>query len=316
MQGGRPPRRPVKGETMAGHRAERFVGHHVLDEEGNNIGRIARVYLDDRTGDATWASVHTGLFGMRETLVPLQGAQPVQEDIQVPYDKTTVKDAPNVEAKDHISPQEEQEVREYYEAHTPTGAAGRTPGTLDPETSGRSDAQGEGWAEPTGVPPRPGGAPAAGTDESLAQGRRTDADGLAADADDSAPGTVTDDEVIIRSEERIDVGVERREAGQTRMHRHVDTERFDETVPVGHEELEVERRPITDPSQVTDPSSMEEGEETFTLYEERPVVTKHQVPVEEIHVRKREVMHEEHVEGERRTERIEFEGDDGTQEGR
>ncbi|MFL1379634.1 MULTISPECIES: PRC and DUF2382 domain-containing protein [unclassified Nocardiopsis] len=279
---------------MTGHRAERFVGHHMLDEEGNNIGKVARVYLDDRTGDATWASVHTGLFGMRETLVPLQGAQPVQEDIQVPYDKSTVKDAPNIDAKDHISPSEEQEVREYYEMHAPT-AAGRTPGTVDPEAAGRPATETEGWAEPAGVPPRPQeragtGAPTAG------------------------PGA--DEEVVIRSEEQIDVGVERREAGQARMRRHVDTERFDETVPVGHEELEVERRPITDPSQMKDPNSMEEGEETFTLYEERPVVTKREVPVEEIHVRKREVTHEEHVEGERRTERIEFEGDDGTPEQR
>ncbi|CAL9386160.1 hypothetical protein SUDANB121_01171 [Nocardiopsis dassonvillei] len=279
---------------MAGHRAERFVGHHVLDEEGNNIGKIARVYLDDRTGDATWASVHTGLFGMRETLVPLQGARPVQEDIQVPYDKSTVKDAPNIDAKDHISPSEEREVRDYYAAHAPT-AQGRTPGTVDPNATGRPGAESEGWAEPTGAPPRATG-PA----------------GTGAPAADRG----ADDEVIIRSEEEVDIGVERREAGQARMRRHVDTERFDETVPVGHEELEVERRPITDPADVTDAHSMEEGEETFTLYEERPVVSKRQVPVEEIHVRKREVTHEEHVEGERRSERIEFEDGDDTTGGR
>lgn len=272
---------------MAGHRAERFVGHHVLDEEGNNIGKIARVYLDDRTGDATWASVHTGLFGMRETLVPLQGARPIQEDIQVPYDKATVKDAPNIEAKDHISPSEEREVRDYYATHAPS-AAGGTPGTAAQETTGRPGAAPEGWAEPGGAPPRATG-PA---------------------------GAEADEDVIIRSEEEVDIGVERREAGQARMRRHVDTERFDETVPVGHEELEVERRPITDPADVTDAHSMEEGEETFTLYEERPVVSKRQVPVEEIHVRKREVTHEEHVEGERRAERIEFEGDDETPGGR
>lgn len=276
---------------MADHRAERFVGHHVLDGEGNDIGKIARVYLDDRTGDATWASVHTGLFGMRETLVPLQGARPIQEDIQVPYDKSTVKDAPNIDAKDHISPEEEQTVRRYYEAHAPM------PSDRATDTAGRPDPAPEGWAEPTGAPPRAAGPGPAGT---------------------GAPGTAAeaDEEVVIRSEEEVDIGVERREAGQARMRRHVDTERFDETVPVGHEELEVERRPITDPADVTDAHSMEEGEETFTLYEERPVVSKRQVPVEEIHVRKREVTHEEHVEGERRAERIEFEDDDGTPEGR
>ena len=291
---------------MAGHRAERFVGHHVLDDEGNDIGKIARVYLDDRTGDATWASVHTGLFGMRETLVPLQGAQPVQEDIQVPYDKSTVKGAPNIDAKEHISPEEEQTVRRYYEEHAPSSsgraAEGRTTEGWAAEgrttdTAGRTDTAPEGWAEPTGAPPRAAGPGPVGTGEREASAG-------------------ADEEVVIRSEEEVDIGVERRESGQARMRRHVDTERFDEAVPVSHEELEVERRPITDPADVTDAHSMEEGEETFTLYEERPVVSKRQVPVEEIHVRKREVTHEEHVEGERRAERIEFEDEDGNPDGR
>ncbi|MDE3723567.1 PRC and DUF2382 domain-containing protein [Nocardiopsis sp. N85] len=262
---------------MAHHRAEELVGHHVLDEEGNSIGKVSRVYLDDRTGDATWASVNTGMFGMRETLVPLQGARPVQEDIQVPYDKSTVKDAPNIDAKDHISPEEEREVLEYYSAHGMP--AQRSPQAGAPDTAGAPGGPGEqGKPGMAGMPdPR-------------------------ADAED--------EEVVVRSEERVDIGVERREAGQARMRRHVDKEHFDTTVPVGHEELEVERRPITDPDQVTGDRPMEEGEETFTLYEERPVVTKHQVPVEEIHVRKREVTHEEHVAGERRSERVEFEDDE------
>ena len=124
-------------------------------------------------------------------------------------------------------------------------------------------------------------------------------------------GTDSEDMSVLRHEEQVDIGVERREGGQARMRRHVETERFDETVPLHHEELEVERRPVTDPSQVTDTGRMEEDEETFTLYEERPVVSKEEVPVEEIRVRKRDVTREEHVEGELRKERIEFEGEDG-----
>lgn len=262
---------------MARHSAEDLIGHHVLDDEGNNIGKIGQVYLDDQTGVPTWASVNTGLFGMRETLVPLQGARPVAEDIQVPYDKATVKDAPNIEAKDHISRDEEQQVRDYYAMH------GGIPGQTRTEGMGTEARPGSGRRERTG----------------RQEGRTRGG---------------ADDEVVYRTEEQVDVGVERREGGQARMRKHIDREQFDETVPVSHEELEVERRPVTDASQVGRHEPMEEGEETFTLYEERPVVSKKEVPVEEIHLRKKRVTRDEHVQGERRSERIEFEGED--EEGR
>src|SRR5699024_1853139 len=59
---------------------------------------------------------------------------------------------------------------------------------------------------------------------------------------------------------------------------------------------------------VEDTDSREEA--SFTLHEERPVVSKKEVPVEEVRVRKRDGTRQEHVEGERRTERIELGEDD------
>ena len=272
---------------------ENLIGHHVLDPEGNNVGKIKQVFLDDRTGEPSWVSVHTGLFGMKETLVPLQGARPKAEDIEIPYDKATVKDAPQVEADRHVDPEDEAIVRDYFAKHggVPRQSGGESdnmtgqPPTTDDETNT--------WAE--------------GGDTGSMVGRARSGERLGGPVD---PGA--DDVSMIRHEEQVDIGVERRESGQARMRRHVDTERFDETVPVHHEELEVEHRPITDPSQVTDEGDLEEGEQTFTLYEERPVVSKKNVPVEEVHVRKRDVTREEHVEGEIRKERFEFEGEDGT----
>ncbi|MGW5879624.1 PRC and DUF2382 domain-containing protein [Nocardiopsis terrae] len=307
---------------------ENLVGHRVLDTEGNNVGKINQVFLDDMTGEPSWVSVHTGLFGMKETLVPLQGARPVEEDIQVPYDKATVKDAPNVDADRHVSPEDEALVRDYFARHggvprqargdsgtagtgteTGTGPVGGAAGTPMPEghgqfadrREGRGDEPDAGRAETTP------GAAVGDADDPLAApaGRRSD-ERL------GGPGSPDDEDVsVIRHEEQVDIGVERREGGHARMRKHVETERFDETVPLHHDELEVERRPITDPSQVSDTGTMEEGEETFTLYEERPVVSKEEVPVEEIRVRKRDVTREEHVEGERRRERVEFEDDEG-----
>ncbi|WP_017586932.1 PRC and DUF2382 domain-containing protein [Nocardiopsis ganjiahuensis] len=310
---------------------ENLVGHRVLDTEGQNVGKIKQVYLDDQTGKPSWVSVHTGLFGLKETLVPLQGAQPMEEDIQIPYDKDTVKDAPQVDADRHISPEDEELVRDYFarQGGFPQQARGESDtaaGTSDEHVAGQMPGTvpvGQEMPEWAGGQGLPGGREGRGDEPEMHGGDPADAMtgsayGETADplADPRAnerlggPGTDMEDRSVIRHEEQVDIGVERREGGQARMRKHVDTERFDETVPLHHEELEVERRPITDPSQVMDSGHMEEGEEVFTLYEERPVVSKEEVPVEEIHVRKRDVTREEHVEGELRKERIEFEGED------
>ncbi|WP_285734286.1 PRC and DUF2382 domain-containing protein [Nocardiopsis sp. ATB16-24] len=240
-----------------------LIGHHVLDQEGDNVGRINQVYLDDQTNQPTWVSVHTGLFGRNETLVPLQGSQPVEEDIRVPYDKNTVKEAPRIDADRHISPEEEQIVREYYAQHggPPLEATG-------PQPTGRAE-------------------------------------------DEATGGMETDEAAMTRSEERVDIGVERRQTGRARLHKYVETERFDESVPLRHDELQVERRRIEDPEAAREAEEMGESEEVFTLYEERPVVSKEQVPVEEVRVRKRDVTREEHVSGERRRERVELEDEEG-----
>lgn len=248
-----------------------LIGHHVLDQEGNKVGKINQVYLDDETDQPSWISVHTGLFGRHETLVPLQGSQPAEEDIRVPYDKATVKDAPHIDADRHISPEEERTVREYYAQNGGPPVQGAAPGRgPGPQSTGRT------------------GMPATGT-----------------------PAGEAEDASMMRSEERVDIGVERRKAGQARLHKYVETEQFDESVPLHHDELQVERRRVDDPSAVPGTTEMKEGEETFTLYEERPVVSKEQVPVEEVRVRKRDVTREEHVQGERRRERIELEDDEG-----
>jgi len=267
-----------------------FIGHHVLDEEGHSVGKIKQVYLDDETNEPSWVSVETGLFGRNETLVPLQGSHPKEEDIQVPFDKATVKDAPNVDADRHISPEEERLVRDYYAQHGGMDASGRHERGMGESGSAGDASAGSGMGGSVGM---------AGTG----------ADTGTAGAPD------TDDISMVRSEERIDIGVERHESGHARLHKYVETEQFDEAVPLHHDELQVERRPMTGESGMDATGDMREEEETFTLYEERPVVSKERVPVEEVHVRKRDVTREEHVQGERRRERIELEDDDGEPSG-
>lgn len=56
---------------------------------------------------------------------------------------------------------------------------------------------------------------------------------------------------MTRSEERMHVGVERRETGRARLRKYVVTEDVEQTVPLRHEEVRIEREPITDANRVT-----------------------------------------------------------------
>jgi uncharacterized protein (TIGR02271 family) len=70
--------------------------------------------LDDRTGQPEWALVNTGLFGTKYTFVPIAQAAQNGENVQVPYDKRLVKDAPRVDVDQHLSEAEEQQLWRHY----------------------------------------------------------------------------------------------------------------------------------------------------------------------------------------------------------
>lgn len=86
----------------------------VVDETGEKIGGVGQIYLDDETNRPNWATIKTGLFGTKETFIPLDGASMSGNDIEVPYTKAYVKDAPNIDADHHITPEEEAELYRYY----------------------------------------------------------------------------------------------------------------------------------------------------------------------------------------------------------
>ena len=54
-----------------------FIGRTAVDPDGNKIGSVGQVYVNDQSGVPDWITVNTGLFGMRENFVPLQGSSSV-----------------------------------------------------------------------------------------------------------------------------------------------------------------------------------------------------------------------------------------------
>jgi uncharacterized protein (TIGR02271 family) len=113
------------------------------------------------------------------------------------------------------------------------------------------------------------------------------------------------------SEERLRVGKEQREAGRMRLRKFVVTENVTATVPVTHEEVRLEREPMSESDRGAGVSSPKigEAEQEVILHEERPVVQKETVATERVRLTKEAVTHEETVSGEVRKERVEAETD-------
>jgi len=120
----------------------RVIGQDVYDESGDKIGSASEVYLDDETGQPEWVTVRTGLFGTKESFVPIRNADLTDDGVRVPVSKTQVKDAPKIDTDGHLSPEEEQELYRYYGMGAGTQTAGyettgtETRGTVGHDTSG------------------------------------------------------------------------------------------------------------------------------------------------------------------------------------
>jgi len=267
----------------------RVIGKDVYDASGDKIGSASEVYLDDETGQPEWVTVKTGLFGTKESFVPIRDANLTDDGVRVGVSKDKVKDAPKMDADGHLSPQEEQELYRYYGLGS--GMSGtQTQGT---QTQGYETTQTTQTTEST-----TGMAGTAGTERGFS-------DQGTVGHDTSGPTT---DNAMTRSEERLNVGTERVQTGRARLRKYVVTEQQNVTVPVSREEVRLEREPITDANRgyaMSGPAISEEEHEV-TLTEERPVVTKEAVPVERVALGKETVTDEKTVTEDVRKEQIDL----------
>jgi uncharacterized protein (TIGR02271 family) len=255
-----------------------WQGATMVDRDGDRVGTIESIYVDDQSGEPEWALVNTGLFGTRSTFVPIAQATSSGDQVQVPYQKQLIKDAPRMDPDGHLSEAEEQQLWRHY--------------GLDYGTTAGYD------------------------DRDVAAAGYADADaGRAAtyDRDDTVGRDVsgpTTDDAMTRSEEELQVGTTARERGRVRLRKYVTTEQEQVTVPVQREEVRVEREPITDANldAATSGPAISEEEHEVTLREEEPVVEKRVVPRERVRLDTETVTDERQVSEEIRKEQVEVEG--------
>ncbi|MCY1157058.1 MAG: hypothetical protein MOP51_77 [Citricoccus sp.] len=293
----------------------------VYGTDGDKIGSVGQVYLDDQTNQPTFVTVKTGLFGMKETFVPVSQATQSQDGLQVPFDKAFIKDAPNIDADGSLTPEEERRIYEYYSLDYPAG--GRHAG--DARDSTRTG--GAGIRQDTD----PGRTAASGTAAGGVGGlgvQRGDANDTAADLDRDVNtggagrdggihttgtggadtrGVDTDRESVVVRDEQLDVGTEVRETGQVRLRKHTYTDTETVEVPVSKEEVVVERETI-DPDSPEALRNTGDEEVVVTTREEVPVVDK-TATAEKVTVDKNRVQDTERVSGTVQHEDVEVEGE-------
>ncbi|GAA1756263.1 PRC and DUF2382 domain-containing protein [Kocuria aegyptia] len=331
---------------MATYDVNALLSATAYGSDGDKIGKVEQVFLDDNTEEVTFVTVNTGLFGTKESFVPVDGAQQDGDRFVLPYTKDVVKDAPNVDADQHLSPAEEEEIYRYYKMNysgtSGTGERDSQSDYIGTGTTGR-DADDTLGTDRNAVPGGVGG----GTEghvmtdrdtsltsgeEGLAGGGRTDRDAVPATgtagypendgyADRNSTAGIADvdrdvrdrdltdraDNGVVRHEEQLHVGKEQRETGRARLRKYVVTENQTVDVPVEREEVRVERTPLSG----TEATSGTIGEEDVevTLHEERPVVAKETVGVEKVGLEKDTVRDTERVDADVRKEQVEVETD-------
>ena len=264
------------------NRIEDLANATAYDVNGDKVGGVKDVYVNDTTGQPDFVSVNHGLFGGGDSIVPLRGHSLRDGELHLAFPKDRIEDAPDLDENGHLTTEDQEAFYRHY------GLEGAQDVTTY-ETDNR-------FAQ--------GAAAGAGAGAGYAAGERVDADRR-----DFVEGDRRDENgEIIRSEEQLNVSKDRVESGQVRLRKYVVNETETVEVPVEREEVRVVREPITDADRANYDGTIGEQEASVTLHEDRVNVSKESVPVEKISLEKDTVRDTERVSEEVRKERFETDG--------
>lgn len=100
--------------------ARQLAGQDLFDRNGDRIGEIRQVFVDDTTAEPTWVAVRTGWFGVTESFVPLAGVDASGRELRAAFDKSTVKDAPRLATDEPLTVQDEDSLYRHYGLSDPS----------------------------------------------------------------------------------------------------------------------------------------------------------------------------------------------------
>ncbi len=84
------------------------------DRDGEKLGSVKEVYINDSTGQPDFVEVGHGLFGMSSSIVPLRGHRLDGENLQLAFTKDRIQDAPNIRDDDHLSDEDHATIYRHF----------------------------------------------------------------------------------------------------------------------------------------------------------------------------------------------------------
>ena len=273
---------------------DRFDGYEVHDRDGEKIGKVDDLFVDDRD-NPEYVGVKMGFLGMNSTLIPMDICRLDDEDqvITVDTETETAKDGPSFDADQEISRDFERQVREHYGLN---GHDSEERGDYGAYHSDEDDAKvGPGMTK-------------GDTETGEFRGDANEAEGV----HQSGSDLEDEDEIRVqRSEEELRVGTREREAGGVNVRKRVRTDKEQVTVPKKREEVNVERVAVDEAEGERAAAESEIGEDDVSVpvVEEEVVTEKKPVVKEELRVKKNVVEDEEVIEEDVRKEEVEVDDD-------
>ena len=292
------------------------------DKDGEKLGNVNEVFVDDQSGQPTFVEVNHGLFGMNSSLVPLRGHDFSGDDLKLGFSKDRIKDAPDFDSDKPLTPEAQSDIFKHYGLDNAQDVTDYKDSNLDSKRDVQAGADKDhNLAAGAGVAGAGAGVAGAHANEKKEATHTTDAaaaERKAGAADDAASKNTAaahtnNDGELIRSEEQLNVNKERVATGEARLRKYVVTDTETVEVPVEREEVRVERTPINaeDAKNYNGTISGDTEEASVTLHEEQVNVNKETVPVEKINLKKDTVRDTETHTEELRKEQIDTDGVDG-----
>jgi uncharacterized protein (TIGR02271 family) len=270
---------------------ERFAGYEVYDQSGSKIGKVDDLFVDE-SDQPEYVGVKTGFLGTSSTLIPWEAVSSTDDEgraITVATDKETAKNGPAFDDDREITPEFESEVYSHYGLSRSSGS--ESSGSYGSYYSDDTDAGTVGPGMSMGDTESGEFREHALTDEGINQSRGDDLE--------------DEDELRVqRTEEELRAGTREREAGSVSVRKRVRTDRERLEVPTRHEEVSVERVPVSEGT--ASEAQIGEDEVRVPVTEEEVVVEKRPVAKEEVRIRKDVVEDTEVIEEDVRREEIDI----------
>lgn len=244
---------------------EELAHADAFDVEGNKLGSVNDVYINDVTGQPDFVDVNHGLFNMSNSIVPLRGHTLQNGELRLAFSKDRIKDAPNLDVENHISDEQRAEFFRHYGVEAAEDKARYQEVPAPAPAAGRHAAE-----------DRQAAAATTGEAEMIRSEER-----LNVDKDVETTGNVSLRKYVVHDTETVEVPVEREEVRVERQ-------------PISGDEAANLRG-----------QKLGDEEASVTLHEERIQVNKESVPVEKVSLEKDTIRDTETVTEDVAKERIE-----------